>query len=212
LSQVKQNIRIRFSEEGDIRFISHHDLMRLFERALRRAALPLAMSEGFNPRPRMSFPAALSVGHTGRNEVADFGLAEWIRPEEFAARLAPELPDGVSVLSVEITGPHPTRQPKEVSYLVPLLPDHRVTEQTIHELLAKEQATVTRLRKGQEGRIEIRRFVKALRLEGDSVRMLLAWGDGGTAKPEEVLEALGCQEGVDYAQSAIERTHVNLSG
>ena len=81
-SQVKQNIRIRFSKQGDIRFISHHDLMRLFERALRRAQLPVATSEGFHPRPRISLPMPLSVGFTGHSEVADVGLREWMRPEE----------------------------------------------------------------------------------------------------------------------------------
>jgi len=210
LSQVKQNIRIRFSKRGDIRFISHHDLMRVFERALRRARLPLAMSEGFNPRPRMSFPAALSVGQAGLNEVADVGLSRWLPPQQFRARFQCELPEGVRVLSAETTGPNPSRRPGEVSYRVPLLPGHGLSEQRVHELLARDHAVVSRSRKGGDKQIDVRSYLKALRYEGGALRMLISWGEDGTARAEEVLEALGCEEGVDYLQGAIERTHVNL--
>ena len=69
-----QRIRTRFRKTGELKAISHLDLMRTFERALRRTGLPLRMSEGFNPRPRLSFPAALPVGIEGLNEIMEFDL------------------------------------------------------------------------------------------------------------------------------------------
>ncbi len=211
LSQVKQNIRVRFSKQGDIRFTSHHDLMRLFERALRRADLPVAASEGHNPRPRLSFPMALSVGHTGLNEVADVGLSEWVRPEEFRGRLQAQLPPGLKVNAAQATQINPRRQPTELSYRVPLCDGHSLTAQAVDELLSKDEAVVTRVRKDQVRQLDVRQYVKALRFDGECVEMLLSYTQEGTAKPEEVMEALGCREGTDYRQGRIERTYVNVS-
>ncbi|MFO8008509.1 MAG: TIGR03936 family radical SAM-associated protein, partial [Candidatus Brocadiia bacterium] len=195
----------------DIRFISHHDLMRVYERALRRADLPIAMSEGHNPRPRLSLPAALSVGCAGLNEVADFGLSSIMRPAEFRSRLQAELPEGIRILSAEVTSPHPSRQPTELSYRVPLLPEHELTRDSLDELMARDEVVAERQRKDTVRQVEIRRYLKALRLEDDALHILLRWDQTGTARPEEVLEALGCRAGEDYRESAIERTHVRLS-
>jgi len=211
LSQVKQNIRVRFSKEGDVRFTSHHDLMRVFERALRRADLPVAMSEGHNPRPRISIPAPLGVSFQGRNEVADIGLHQWLKPQEFSARLQAELPAGINIRSVQITAPHPDRQPTALSYRVPLLSGHCVTSETIEALLARREVIIERERKDAAKALDVRRFITALRLEGDAVLMLLSCSGEGTARPEEVLEALGCRQGTDYLAAEIERTHVSLS-
>jgi len=185
--------------------------MRVFERALRRAGLPVAMSEGHNPRPRISIPAPLSVGLRGHNEVADVGLSEWIRPQEFSASLQAELPEGIAIRTVQITAPHPDRQPTALAYRVPLLPGHCVSAQKIHELMARQEVIVRRERKDTVKEVDVRRFLEVLRLDGDALHMLLGCSNEGTARPEEVLQALGCREGVDYLVGQIERTHVSLS-
>ena len=210
MSEVRENIRIRFRKEGDVRFISHHDLMRVFERALRRAEIPVAMSEGYNPRPRMSFPAALSVGQTGLNEVVDVGLSDWIRPSELRGRLQSRLPEGMSLRSIEIVSSNPNRQPTELVYRVPLLNGHGPVEPRIDELLSREEVTVLRKRKNKSKKVEIRQFIEALRFDGESLTMLLRFTNHGTARPEEVLEALGLREGEHFRAGDIERVHVRL--
>ena len=65
MTAIRQRVRIRFRKSGDLRLIGHRDLVRAWERAFRRAALPLGMSEGFHPKPRMSIPAALGLGIEG---------------------------------------------------------------------------------------------------------------------------------------------------
>jgi radical SAM-linked protein len=184
--------------------------MRLFERALRRAQLPVAMSEGFNPRPRMSFPMALGVGISGSNEVADVALSEWVRPDDVRARLQAQLPDGIGVLSAEVIPSNASRQPVELVYRAPLLPGHSVTEDAIRALLAREGLTACRESKEGPKQVDIRPFVKALRLEDGALLILLRYTERGTARPQEVLGALGCREGLDYLASDIERTHVRL--
>jgi radical SAM-linked protein len=211
LSRVVQNIRVRFSKQGDIRFTSHHDMMRLFERALRRADLPVAMSEGFNPRPRISLPMALSVGISGLSEVADVGLREWVKPEDFRRRLGHELPEGIEVVSARSTPPNIARQPRHLAYRVPLRPGHCLSEEKLAELLRRDTVTVSRLRKNAVKEVEIRRYIRTLRLEADTLYILLDYSQEGTARPEEVLASLGCVPGVDYGRSEIERTSVNLA-
>jgi len=210
LSDVRQDIRIRFSKQGDIRFISHHDLMRLFERAVRRADLPVAVSGGHNPRPRISLPMALALGLAGRNEVADIVLARWVRPDEVRSRLQAELPSGIDILSAEVIPSSASRQPQELAYLVPLLPGSGLTEARLAELLARDSVVVERTRKDQTFPVDVRPFVKALRLGSGHLQMLLSYTDKGTARPQEVLQALGCREAHDYRASAIERTHVRI--
>lgn len=85
-----------------MRFISHLDLMRLFQRAMRRAGLPIAMTEGFSPHPKMSFKRALKLGVESDNEEALFYINGWIKPEEFKERLQSQLPDGIIITSAGI--------------------------------------------------------------------------------------------------------------
>lgn len=185
--------------------------MRLFERAIRRAGLPVAMSQGFNPRPKMSFPAALSVGVSSRSEVLDFALERWVRPAEVETRLSRELPEGIGLVSLELTAPHPNRAVKDVSYRVPLLEGHPVTEDALQELMERREILAHRRKKDAVKTLDIRPFIKHLRLEDGLLCMLLEFTSRGTARPQEVMEALGCTGGVHYPKSAIERTRVNLS-
>src|SRR6476660_6034613 len=94
-------VRIRFSKRGKVRFISHRDVARAFERAFRIEQLPLAFTEGFSPRPKVSFGLALSVGHESEAEYLDVELARPIPLDTLASRLTHALPDGIDVVAVE---------------------------------------------------------------------------------------------------------------
>ncbi|MBQ1817210.1 MAG: DUF2344 domain-containing protein [Clostridia bacterium] len=87
-----------FTKGPEVRFVSHLDLQRLFQRAFRRAKLPLAYSQGFNPHPLVSFATALSVGMTSRGEYLDVTLTREMTPEEFISAVSPELPKGVEIV------------------------------------------------------------------------------------------------------------------
>ncbi|MCL5773479.1 MAG: TIGR03960 family B12-binding radical SAM protein [Firmicutes bacterium] len=91
-------IRIKFSKLGDLKLISHLDLMRTFERAMRRANFPLAYTEGFHPRPRLYFASALSLGYVSTGEWLDIELAERREALEIKEKLKEELPEGIEIL------------------------------------------------------------------------------------------------------------------
>ncbi len=91
-----------FHKGEELRFISHLDIQRLVQRAMRRADLPLSYSQGFNPHPILSFASALSVGYTSDAEWMDVRLSEDVAPEEFAARLNTALPDGLYLRNAKV--------------------------------------------------------------------------------------------------------------
>jgi len=94
-------INFVFSKKGMMKYISHLDLMRLFMRALRRADLPLKMTEGFSPHPKLSIKRALKLGVESDNEEATILLRELVSPEEFRQRLQKQLPEGIEIKNVE---------------------------------------------------------------------------------------------------------------
>lgn len=118
---LQQKVEFRFEKGEAVRFISHHDLMRAFQRAVRRAKLPVRLTEGFNPRPRIVFPVALEVGIAALDEVAELELTEWIQPKELLERLETNLPPGLHLLTVkELPATRRSRTPVRLRYRVHL--------------------------------------------------------------------------------------------
>jgi radical SAM-linked protein len=193
-------LRIAFTKGEEIKYISHLDLMRLWERTLRRARVPLAYSRGFNPRPKIAFAAPLPVGFTSRGEVMDVVLERRMSPYKFAKGLAPHLPPGLEVLSVEEVYPKlPSLQSqvRSAEYWVTVSWDgaREEIEGKLQELLSAEQ--LLRQRRGKD--YDLRPLIENLWVEGKEaagwvLRMRLRAGDQGTGRPDEVLDALGLAE------------------
>lgn len=101
-----QRLRLRYAKRGRLRFTSHRDVARAFERALRRAAVPMAFSAGFTPHQKISWLGAAPTGVASEAEYVEIGLAEWREPEAVRAGLDASLPPGLDVLAcVEAVGP-----------------------------------------------------------------------------------------------------------
>ena len=96
-----QRIHITFATADTVKYVGHLDMHRAWERAIRRAGLPSAYTQGFNPQARLQLAAALPVGFTGQGEVADVFLNEALDPAEFLNRLAAALPPGIRPLHAE---------------------------------------------------------------------------------------------------------------
>lgn len=95
-----QRLRIRYAKRGRLRFTSHRDFSRAFERAVFRAAIPMAYSSGFNPHPRISYAGAAPTGSASEAEYLEIGLAEVVDPDVVRRALEESLPDGLDVLDV----------------------------------------------------------------------------------------------------------------
>lgn len=194
-------MRLSFAKAGPLTYISHLDLMRVWERTLRRAGLPLAYSGGFNPRPRLQLASALPVGHTGGAELLDVWLERPVEPERFGRALVPVLPLGLDIGEVYQVAPQaPPLQTQVVAaeYLVTAEWDEppALVEERIGRVMAA--AELPQVRRGK--RYDLRPLIERLWLEDYAagsvvLGMQLAAREGATARPEAVVEALGIGTG-----------------
>jgi radical SAM-linked protein len=205
---VRHRVRIRFCKQGDLRLIGHRDLLRCMERWFRRAALPLARSEGFHPKPRMSFPLALALGIEGTDEVMELELREPLGGEEIARRLAPCAPPGLGVRSVEVLAEGRKKaRVRSVTYEARL--DRSAGEglaARIERLLGAAAWPVER--PGGRGRVDLRADLEALAWDGRTLSMRLRADGPRRAGPRDVLAALGLEdpqhEAVRLVRTAVE--------
>lgn len=190
--------RVRFTKTGRMRFLSHHDLMRLFERALRRTGLELRMTEGYNPHPVIAFPTALGLGIESLDEVLEFELARWTAPKQIEKLLGDQLPEGMAVSAVEAFDRKQRCYVSFVEYEAACPGQGEGLGARIQAFLALKECPVERVSDKGSKTVEIRQYVLALDAEGETVYLRIRITDQGTAKPEEVLRSVGVKtdEGV----------------
>ena len=208
-------IRITFAKLGALRYTGHLDLHKLWERAARRAELPLEYSQGFHPQPKIYIAAALPLGFSSRCEVMDMRLERDIPLDGLREKLQQTLPTGIQVLNVESADELvPALQTQVVSadYEVTLTEriDGSDLKQRVDSVLGSE--SIIRERRGKT--YDLRPLIEKLSLtpsplpEGEGVRvfMRLSAKEGATGRPEEVLDALG----IAFEGTRIERTCLNF--
>jgi radical SAM-linked protein len=208
-------VRVRFSKEGKIRWTSHRDVARMWERAFRRVDLPLAYTEGFSPRPKVSFGLALSTGHESMAEYLDFELADGASVEmaTLPARLTPVLPTGIDVLVTAVAEDRAPSLQEDVTSCTwsvktaDTLDFGQLTE-LVDRALAAGSIVITRQRKGRLVTDDIRPGILHLEVVGDGhVLAELATHPRGL-KPSEMLAGLARGfEGGSLEEGGVRRLH-----
>ena len=185
---------IEFTIEGDLRFLAHHDELRLLARALVRAGWPLAYSRGFNPRPRLTVPLPRNLGTGAACQVALTELCEPRPADELSQSLARQLPAGCRLLRVVAPAPRATPHPRRATYELDLETDDVPgLEARLDRLQALPELTVQR-DGGPFKRphpIDIRPYIERLELDGQRLRLALRFVEQRTARPSEVITELG---------------------
>jgi radical SAM-linked protein len=222
--ELLMRIRITFAKQGPLRYTGHLDLHKLWERAARRAGLPLAYSQGFHPQPKMNIAAALPLGFSSRCEVMDMRLEQEIPLDGLAQRVQDTLPAGIRILNIEsVDEREPALQTQvasaeyEVTLTEPM--DRFELERRIGSVMESE--SLPRERRGKS--YDLRPLIEELNvLESNSklldevqtpvlpkIFMRLSAREGATGRPEEVLDAMG----IAFEGTRIERTklHFNLA-
>jgi len=199
-------LRVRFSKTGKVRFVGHRDVARIWERSLRKASLSVAYSEGFSPRPKLSFGLALSTGYESNAEYLEIELLEpaddsiWgvVEAEAMCARIDASLPAGFDVMAV---APADRRadslQQAVTSCTWEILVDPAGADEVaagVESLLSRNEIVVERERKGKVVTEDIRHQVLALDVTGetdDGVRLTADLGTQPRAlRPDEMLAAM----------------------
>jgi len=205
-------IRITFTKQGALRYTGHLDLHKIWERATRRANLPLAYSQGFHPQPKIQLAAALPLGFSSRCELVDM----WIDDENLDFAILPNglgesIPTGIKILNVEKVedrGPALQTQVVSAEYEVTLYDETNLDEITQRLSTVMETASLPRERRGKP--YDLRPLIETMRLiEPDAENhprlfLLLAAREGATGRPEEVLDVLG----IRYEGTRVERSRL----
>jgi radical SAM-linked protein len=238
-SNIVSKVRLRFAKTDDLRFLSHHDLMRLLERLLRRASLPFRSTAGFHPKPKIAFASALGLGIVGRQEVVEVELEGMVDPDHVLSALSRLAPAGLQFLTATRISPRENAQPSRAVYIFPLsldsFPDLRAK---VQQLLAQDRLIVKRIRAsgkkpGQETvlaeerldaltqaepkasqvnykTIDIRPFINRLWCDDQGLGMDLKITNHGAARPEEVLRCLDLENIMLDGESILERVQLEL--
>ena len=206
--------RIQFQRGKELRYIGNLDMQMGWERTLRRAKLPVAFSQGFNPRPRFHTAAALPLGFTSECEILDLWLNEPIEPAEVVERLQKNGPPGLQIgetAIIPLNLPALQTQVNTAEYHAVLreIPSEVNLPEALETLLAASELQ----RVWRNKPYDLRPLITSLELsdsndgEAPTLRMQLSAREGATGRPEEVLAALG----LDPTTARVARIHLGLS-
>ena len=200
---------IRFGKQPRLRFISHLDLQRFFQRALNRTGLPIAWTQGFNPHPILSFGSALALGWTSEYEILDVKLSAPMgrRRTEDAMRAA--LPVDLPVLEVRMVDdrhPAPMAMVRVSDYEITLSGETAAaTLDAAEEFLRRESVMAMRKTKSGEREVDIRPMALLLEREGDVLSARLMLTEKDTLKPDLLVRALAEIAGAEVPEMRIHR-------
>jgi hypothetical protein len=227
-------VRLRFTKTGDIRFLSHHDLMRLLERLLRRADLPFRSTEGFNPKAKITFASALSLGIVGHEEVVEIELdGDW-SAEHIQQKINELTPEGLRFFKADRVKVRGTAQPIRALYLFPLPADFKpqISDQ-LDGFLQQSSLVINRIRnvlqapadsepQGEERldalttaapvmtkvevkKLDIRPFIHNLWRDDRGYWMDVAITNHGAIRPEELLRLVDLEDYMLDGEAVLER-------
>ncbi|NBJ91468.1 TIGR03936 family radical SAM-associated protein [Parablautia muri] len=195
-------VRVKFSKYGPVKFVGHLDIMHYFQKAVRRAGIDIAYSEGFSPHQIMSFASPLSVGHTSEGEYFDMEVRSFTDEEDMLKKLGQVMVEGIDVLQVRILDKGEGNAMASVAaaaYLVAFSDKLSLPANWDKELISFYQQThievVKKTKKGQK-EIDLKESIYQLEVRGDTVYMLVDAGSGSNIKPEFVMETFFGQLGV----------------
>jgi radical SAM family uncharacterized protein/radical SAM-linked protein len=195
MSGTKMRVRIKFTKEREMKYISHLDLIRLLQRAIRRADIPIAMTQGFSPHPKLSLSQPLSVGISSQAEYADLSLYRHIKLDKLISLLNQTLPEGIKVLEAIFI---PTK-PKSLTALINCLlykieiKDEDISSR-INEFLNKESVCIFRVVNGRKREINIRKFIDRIILNKRELLVYFKVDNGKTIKIQEFLNAISLND------------------
>ena len=197
-------VRVRFTKLGRVRWTSHRDVARMWERALRRSRVPVAYTAGFTPRPQLSFGLALPTGCESLAEYLDIAVAETRDATELVRGIGPQLPEGVEVLAVGVVEPGTNSLQEDVSSCtweirVPAV-SPAALDAAIERVLGADSLPLQRERKGRDVVDDLRPSVLALSCAGPDADGALLVAELGTrprgVRPSELAHALGVELGL----------------
>lgn len=196
-------VRIKFRKYGALRFIGHLDVMRFFQKVMRRADIPIAFTGGYSPHMIMSFASPLGIGVTSDGEYFDIELTEAINSEEAVRRMNAEMVEGIEVVSFRQIAEEKKMTGMAIvaaaDYLVSLKEGEMPAdlEKQCDRFMALQEILIVKQTKRSEKEVNIRPMIYQMEVRSDGIYMKLAAGSAENLKPELVMTAFLRSAGID---------------
>lgn len=190
--------RLKFEKNQKLIYIGHLDLLKLFQRSVKRGKLPIEYSKGFNPHQLMVFAIPLPLGMESGAEYIDIRLTEDVPPETIVSSLNAVFPQGIRILEARKISfsQNCAADVHSADYTV-ILP-HTGFEDIIEEINKSESIQIERTVKKKVKQTEIRPYIKKLSIEGNTLKTTLVTGSQGNLKPDDLLKYIYKCKGLEY--------------
>jgi radical SAM-linked protein len=205
-------LAVKFRVGGNLRFLSHAEMLNLFQRACVRANIPVQYSRGFNPRPKLSLPLPRPVGVASDDELLCLRIIPELNEQQAAnqeyriqSHLSAQLPEGCEVLSVKIIEGNTSIQPLSAMYLLVVHEEYlneelKAIPKKIRDLLASDgliiQRQTDKTKSGKVKNVDVRRFLKSINLNGNSIIVECEVSPDGSIRVDEILKLLDLDIGM----------------
>lgn len=217
-------LRTKFNKKNYLKYLSHLDLMRLFQRSFNRAEIPIKYSQGFNPHPKFSIANPLALGIESEEEYMDVEL-DYIPVEEFIHKMNGVLPKDIQIIKGEYLKKEESIDSLiawafyEIEFSIPNSIEETALEEMLKSWLNKDEILLTRIRK--KGRKNVEKQVNIKNLIGNvvikdindkniSIDVLLKSGSNGNLKPTDFLDVLNRDNNLEIEQDTIEIKRISL--
>jgi radical SAM family uncharacterized protein/radical SAM-linked protein len=221
-----QRLRIWFGKQGEMALVGHLDLVRLFDRVVRRAALPVAYTGGFHPGPRIAIANALPLGATSNSEIVDFELTQRINLDEFRQRLAAELPQEMPIYAIEevpVKSPATAALLDRAEYLITVIVNNFSANSSDWQSWIDKMNKTSEIwrekttKSGKKQQVNLREYLYECAIETiyeDSSAVLRYWGscrnDGSLLQPEHLVYMLGKVSEKEFQLLGVQRQKIAL--
>lgn len=207
-----KNLRVKYQKLGNLKFISHLDTVRLFDRAARRSSIPIVYSKGFNPKPGITFAHPLSVGISSECEYAQFDLDYDVDINEFINKFNSSLPNQMKITDAKYTECKKSLMAMvgQASYIIGIYVNTDISKQ-IENLLQSEKLVVTKKSKGKENQIDIKPLIYEYKIIADKntirLELLLGCGSVNNLNPQLIVDAI-----TNITGSSVEDYNIHRKG
>ncbi len=203
------NIRMKFKKHGCMKFIGHLDIMRYFQKAIRRADIDIAYSEGFSPHMLMSFAAPLGVGLTSEGEYVDLQVHSCVSSKAAVDALNSVMVEGMEVVSFRVlpeTVKNAMASVAAADYFVNFREGYAPEnwEEKFNAFLQKEEMLIVKKTKRSEAEVDLKPMLYKAEIRDGGIFMQVACGSVNNLKPELVMEAFTKDAGIELAPFALE--------
>ena len=188
----------KFYRDENLKYISHLDLLRAFERAIRRSNIPIIYSQGFNPRQKISFALPLAVGISSISEYGEMLLSKKIEGEEIKNEVNKYLPLGLSIMEIVKVGHNlPTIMSKISHAEYNIVSENIIDKLKLEDFFGQKAIPYIKKTKNKESEINLKDYIQELKIDDNQIKVLLKSGSQGHIKPTEFLKSF-YKENIDY--------------